>query len=104
MRDLHCDAVVGERRDETDDGLRKAQGHYDQVRVAYRLQVHEPVDAPVDRLDDAPVPERIEHVECDSVADGLAHAKLAAVFTEDLFRSLLHVQFQTACLHLIIRW
>ena len=82
--------MKGQRGDETDDGFREPQAHRDQVRVAEGRQFRQPVDAPAHRLQNTPVPKRIECVARDPACQGLAHAELAAVPAEDIFGLLLH--------------
>ena len=59
MGNLSRDAMVGQRRDEANDGVGEAKAHRDQIWVAERRQFLQPIDASADWLDDAPVLERI---------------------------------------------
>jgi hypothetical protein len=90
MWDLGCDVMVGQRRNEADDSVWETKAHRNQIGCADRWKFRQPVDASAHLLDDALVPERIEHIACDAVLDSFAHSELATVTAEDVFGPIFH--------------
>ena len=54
---LSCGIMIGQRRDETDDCIRKTKAHSNQIRVGHRRKLHKPINAPAHLFDDAFVSE-----------------------------------------------
>ncbi len=100
MRNLSRNVMIGQCGDKTDDDVRKAKAHRNQIGVADRRQFHQPIDPSAHLFDDALIPQRIEHIACDAVFDGLAHSKPATVLAKNFFRSFFHFRLQTKSPHL----
>ena len=85
MRNLSCDAVKGQGRDQADHSLRNATRYDDEIRLARLWQIGQPIHSASHRNEPARVAKPVENTGVDTQLQGARGPQYAAMAPEDGF-------------------